>query len=207
MLAAPDYFGCSMQVTPLLVIVSNLLNPVHLLMKHLLLAAALMVTIWSCDRSAGNNSSAPPARQVPADAKEAVPAPDSGLSQVKTSTAPCPTFTPKPLPTLRPVPQPLYGVTIESVEDHLRNPEGDVSKQMRPVLESLQLGRRPTVRLVFNKWEDFGDELNTYQKAAHAVREHAYVLGEILDSDRVKELSVDCYRHRAATYVERLGVT
>jgi hypothetical protein len=174
-------------------------------MKQLILATALLATTGSCDHTAGNNSPAPPTRQTPAVANEGLRAPETAATQVKPSTAPCPTFTPKPIATPSAVPEPLYGVTIESVEKYLSDAGRDPDKQMKPVLDSLQLARRPTVRFVFNRWDNFEDELKTYQAAAHSARRNAYVLGEILDSQLVKEFSEDCYRYRAASYVEKLG--
>lgn len=174
-------------------------------MKQLVLATVLLATAWSCDHPAGNNSSAPPTHQTPAVTNDELRATGAAAAQAKPSTAPCPTFTPKPIATPSPVPEPLYGVTIESVEKYLRDAGRDPDKQMKPVLDSLQLARRPTVRFVFNRWENFEDELKTYQATAHSARRHAYVLGEILDSQLVKEFSEDCYRYRAASYVEKLG--
>lgn len=121
---------------------------------------------------------------------------ESGQLISTTPTPLCPT------PTLAPVLLPLYGVTIQSIENNL----GD----LRPIADSLKgLHYKPTVRLVFNKWgeskEKNGDDTRAYKTAASALRGCGYVMGELLDSYNMRGCDIQCYERRAQRYVTAMG--
>jgi hypothetical protein len=120
----------------------------------------------------------------------------AGTTSASASPTPCPSLTPRPVPTPRLVPTPIYGVTIEDIENY--------HKDLTPVLNSLKLSQTPTVRLIFNTWK-LEDEITTYQQIAHSIRRNSYVMGMILDSQKVKDVEVSCYKYRTAKYVEGLG--
>jgi hypothetical protein len=118
------------------------------------------------------------------------------ITSASASPTPCPSLTPRPVPEARLVPAPIYGVTIEDIEDY--------HKDLTPILNSLKLSQKPTVRLIFNPWK-LDEEIITYQKIARSIRRDNYIMGMILDSERVKNLDASCYKYRTAKYVEGLG--
>jgi hypothetical protein len=123
---------------------------------------------------------------------------DSSISKQAPSpqSIQCGDFVPRHLPPREPVPQPIYGVTIENAEDHFDRRQNDLVK-------ALQLSQKPTVRLIFNGWS-LEDELPTYKNIAQTIRPQSYIMGEILDSSAVKLFSVNCYKYRTAKYVDAI---
>jgi len=84
----------------------------------------------------------------------------------------------------------VYGVTVDRVDD------------LDKTVEALRaLGRKPTVRIVF----DEGVPPDQYRQAVGRIREVAFVMGEILDSQYVKNCTVEGYRERAGKYLETLS--
>jgi len=117
-------------------------------------------------------------------------------SKTLTTVTSCPAVTPGPIP------YPMYGVTIESIEDDLDN--------LTPIIDSLKgLHYKPTVRLVFNKWKESdekkGEDTNAYNAAASAIRGCSYIMGELLDSFSLRKCDANCYEARAQRYVAGLG--
>lgn len=153
-----------------------------------LLSLIILTLVWSCAGPEGirNGTSAP----------GEMASSHSSSNPASASATPCPSLTPRAVPEPRPVPAPIYGVTIEDIEDY--------HEDLTPILNSLKLSRMPTVRLIFNPWE-LDKEIVTYQKIARSIRRDNYVMGMILDSERVKNLDVSCYTYRTAKYVEGLG--
>ena len=90
----------------------------------------------------------------------------------------------------RPLPDTLYGVTAESVED-------------LPALSDALAAhsRHPTVRLVFQP----GEPPETYAPAVAELRRHSYLMGELVDSTATRDTSVTDYRERTRAYVDRFG--
>lgn len=90
---------------------------------------------------------------------------------------------------LRELPDPLYGVTVDSVD------------RLSAIVDSLQsLSRRPTTRIVFDKVSPA-----KYVDAVNEIYEVSYVMGELLDSYYMKDYTVDAYLQRTAEYLEVLG--
>ncbi len=129
--------------------------------------------IWSCgqpgtkDTKGGRGTGSPMPKATSHDTR-------SGLTAPVIAPTPCQSFTPSRLPSPTPVPGRMYGVTIESVEDFFKDDKG-VSQSL---LESLNLSRKPTVRLIFNRWRDFTEEVNAYQKIAQNMHPRAYLMGK-----------------------------
>ena len=107
--------------------------------------------------------------------------------------SPAPTPTPAPAPSGnagRPVPMPLYGVTVD-----------DISK-LPAITESLsRLSRTATTRIVFDEYQPASD----YRKAAVAINKVSYVMGEILDSQYLTTVNVQGYLDRTREYLAALG--
>ena len=90
----------------------------------------------------------------------------------------------------RNLPDTLYGVTIESVDD------------LSAVKTSLSSHtKRPTTRIVFQK----GTKATNYSSAVNSLRETSYVMGEILDSTALKNTSVDAYKVRTREFASTFG--
>ena len=76
---------------------------------------------------------------------------------------------------LRAIHHPLYGITLDSVEP------------LDLIVDSISsLSKRPTTRVVFDKWAPASD----YTQALHALYPHSYIMGEILDSFDVRDYTV-----------------
>lgn len=87
-------------------------------------------------------------------------------------------------------PVPLYGVTVDGVDD------------MAGVVDALaHLSRIPTVRIVF----DEGVAAPHYAAPVAAIRRVAYVMGELVDSSTLRQYNVQQMRERTAAYVDTLG--
>lgn len=90
--------------------------------------------------------------------------------------------------TLPPLPEPLVGVTLDNIE----NLPGIVTS-----LAHLAQKHKPIARVVLDEHQVPA----YYQEAIPAIHQHAFVMGEILDSQFVKDISVDEYVARAQAYV------
>ncbi len=91
---------------------------------------------------------------------------------------------------LTPVPTPIYGVTVDDISE------------LPAIIESLQrLSRKPTARIVFD--ETVGPAY--YRKAAIAMSQVSYLMGEILDSAYVRRISVNGYLNRTTRYLDSMG--
>ncbi len=86
----------------------------------------------------------------------------------------------------RPVPEPIYGVTL----DRINNLSSSVASLRN-------LSRKPTTRVVF----DEGMPATYYTSALNSIYNVSYVMGEILDSYFVKNISTANYEKRAREYV------
>ncbi|MGM3278036.1 hypothetical protein [Ralstonia sp. 24A2] len=87
-------------------------------------------------------------------------------------------------------PVPLYGVTVDAVDN------------VSAVVDALShLSRTPTVRIVF----DEGMNAPDYAASVAAIRRVAYVMGELVDSSTLKQYDVPQMRERATTYFDTLG--
>ena len=87
-------------------------------------------------------------------------------------------------------PVPLYGVTVDAVDN------------VPAVVDALShLSRTPTVRVVF----DEGMDAAHYVGAVAAIRDVAYVMGELVDSSTLKQYTTPQLRERAAAYLHTLG--
>ena len=85
---------------------------------------------------------------------------------------------------------PLYGVTLDSVDD------------LPTVLISLKnLARRPTARVVFDRDMAASD----YASPVRNIHDVAGVMGEVLDSNSVSAVTVDAYAARAEDFLNTLG--
>ena len=87
-------------------------------------------------------------------------------------------------------PAPLYGVTLDAVDN------------VPAVVDALShLSRTPTVRVVF----DEGMDAPHYVGPVVAIRDVAYVMGELADSSTLKQYTAPQLRQRAAAYLHTLG--
>jgi hypothetical protein len=88
------------------------------------------------------------------------------------------------------LPEPIYGVTSEGVSS------------VSALSEALERhGRDVTVRIVFQE----GTNPKDYTTRVNTVRQHAYVMGEILDSTGLAGMTTQAYRARAKVFVEQFG--
>ena len=129
-----------------------------------------------------------PSKPAPSPAPAPAPAPAPSPSP-----APAPAPSPAPAPPAgagRAVPMPLYGVTVDDVDD------------LPAITESLsRLSRMPTTRIVFDEYQPASD----YRKAAVAINKVSYVMGEILDSQYLTTVNVQGYLDRTREYLAALG--
>lgn len=87
-------------------------------------------------------------------------------------------------------PVPLYGVTVDAVDD------------VTAVVDALShLSRTPTVRIVFDEGMGAAD----YVAPVAAIRRVAHVMGELADSSTLKRYSAKQMRERADAYLRALG--
>jgi hypothetical protein len=86
----------------------------------------------------------------------------------------------------RAIPDTLYGVTTESVEN-LSGLNTSLTKHTK----------RPMTRIVFQS----GTNPSSYTSAVNTLRNTSYIMGEIMDSDGLKKISTANYRTRAANFV------
>jgi hypothetical protein len=85
-----------------------------------------------------------------------------------------------------PLPSPLYGVTVD-----------DVSALPAIVTSLGALPHRPTTRIVF----DEGQAPAAYEQAVPAIQKVSYVLGELLDSSAVAQITPTQYAQRTSDYL------
>lgn len=88
------------------------------------------------------------------------------------------------------LPDTLYGVTIESV-DNLSAIKSSLASHKK----------RPITRIVFQS----GSSAPSYSNAVNNLRDSGYIMGEILDSTALKKSSVDSYKNRARDFVSTFG--
>ncbi len=87
----------------------------------------------------------------------------------------------------RPIPSPLYGVTIDSISN------------LSAIVNSLQShSRMPTTRIVF----DENIPASNYTSAVNQIYPVSYIMGEILDSFYVKNYTLAAYKARTAEYLD-----
>ncbi len=88
------------------------------------------------------------------------------------------------------VPSPIYGVTVDKVND------------LTDIVESLsKLCHKPTTRIVFDR----GVPAAQYVQAATEIHKVSYVMGEIVDSFFMKKYGVEEYLTRTSEYLNVLG--
>ncbi len=86
----------------------------------------------------------------------------------------------------RPLPSPLYGVTVDDITG------------IRQIVRGLrQLPHAPTARIYFNVTEPAG----YYQPAVHALRPVSYLMGELLDSSDETQISAPAFDARVKSYL------
>ncbi len=87
-------------------------------------------------------------------------------------------------------PERVYGVTVDDIAP------------LASIVESLsKLPHKATARIVF----DEGQPPSYYTEATTKIGAVAFVMGEMLDSQFVKDISVDGYAQRAKDYLDALG--
>lgn len=104
-----------------------------------------------------------------------------------TTEPPTETAQPSTTGSLRSIPEPIYGVTLDAVNS------------LASITESVStLSKRPTVRVVFDEWIPATE----YTKALNALYPESYIMGEILDSFYVKDYSEKQYAARVKEYLD-----
>ncbi len=88
------------------------------------------------------------------------------------------------------LPDPLWGVTLD-----------DVSHTSPIVRSFVALPAKPIARVVF----DSGTRPSDYAAAVAALHPHAYLMGELVDSEYVHNYTVASYQQRAVDFVNALG--
>lgn len=90
---------------------------------------------------------------------------------------------------LRPIPVPLFGVTVDSITN------------LSQIVDSLHsLSHKPTTRIVFDKVS-----ASHYVKAVKKIHNVSFVMGELMDSFYMKDYSVDAYLKRTREYYNALS--
>jgi hypothetical protein len=90
----------------------------------------------------------------------------------------------------RPLPRPLFGVTVAG------------AVRLSPLVNSVRhLGKMPTTRIYF----DTGRPASSYLAVVRALRPVSYLMGELLDSSDESRISVAEYRERVKTYLSLFG--
>jgi len=91
---------------------------------------------------------------------------------------------------MRPVPAPLFGVTINHVTG---------LSQM--VASSRRLSHKPTTRIYFNVLRSPG----YYAKAVRTLHPYSYLMGELLDSSEEVQISTSAFEARTKSYLRAFG--
>lgn len=93
-------------------------------------------------------------------------------------------------PSMRQVPDPLYGVTLDNVEN------------LPGIVASLSnLTHRPTARIVF----DEGQPPSYYDQAVRQIQPVSYILGMLADSTAIKSYSPQQYTQHTTDYLNAFG--
>jgi len=110
------------------------------------------------------------------------------------ATRPDPVYNPATRPAdgaaVRPLPSPLFGVTVDSVSDL-----GDI------VAGAEALPDEPTTRIYF----DVRKPASYYAAAVRALQPVSYVMGELLDSSDSRRIGVAAYNKRVRSYLAAFG--
>lgn len=110
------------------------------------------------------------------------------VATVDASEQPTQTDAATSVPGLPPLPAPLWGVTVDSIDD---------VPAIVGSLKHLGLAHKPTARIVFDR-----DQPPAYYAAAlTAIHPHSWVMGELLDSQFVGEVTVSAYIARTNAYL------
>lgn len=89
----------------------------------------------------------------------------------------------------RRVPSPIHGVTIDGID------------RLDATVEALsRLSRKPTTRIVFDSTMPAAH----YREAARAIHAVSFVMGEILDSQFVRDMPLEAYLRRTREYLDTL---
>lgn len=123
-----------------------------------------------------------------APAPQVTTSPSSPAPTTGGQTTPAPT-TSTPIG-MRAVPEPWYGVTVDTV-----------SNVNMITAASQALSRMPVIRIVF----DEGQPPSDYESAIDAMRPSSYIMGEILDSSSMADTSLAEYKARTTQYLQALG--
>ena len=92
----------------------------------------------------------------------------------------------------RTVPDPLYGITLDTITP------------LNKIIDSISsLPKRMTIRVVFDEWVP----AKYYTKALKSLHTNSYIMGEILDSFYVKDYSTAQYSKRVKEYLDIHGDT
>ncbi len=125
------------------------------------------------------------------------PLPSSTTSNAQATVTPSTTTPTRSAPSFntqlgRALPDTLYGITTESVAN-------------LPALETAiaKHTQRPTTRIVFQQ----GSEASYYTAAVNTLRQHSYIMGELMDSTGLEAISVDAYRTRVRSFVQKFGTS
>ncbi|GAC1572811.1 MAG: hypothetical protein NVS3B20_04670 [Polyangiales bacterium] len=90
----------------------------------------------------------------------------------------------------RPIPDPLYGVTIDGITP------------LPSIVTSLsKLSHMPTTRVVFDEFQ----KASTYTTSVAAIYDVSFVMGAILDSYYVKDYSIAAYGSRTTEYLDAMS--
>jgi len=93
-------------------------------------------------------------------------------------------------PTMRALPSPLYGVTVDGIANL-----SDI------VAGARALGHMPVTRVYFNVKEP----ASYYAAAVRAIQPVSYVMGELLDSSDARHIGTRAYGKRVESYLAQLG--
>ena len=115
-------------------------------------------------------------------------------SQSENIVASIPLPAPPPIPSGgvagRPIPAPIYGVTLD-----------DVAHLNAEITSLQQLAHMPTARVVF----DYSEPPSYYAGPIQQLRGVSYIMGQIADSSDMSKFTVASYQNRTQNYVATLG--
>jgi hypothetical protein len=127
---------------------------------------------------------------TPISFEDVVPVPLPPIVEPVPVPVPDPIPIPDPVPTPNPTPTRMYGVTIDSITN------------LSDIVASLKkLASKPTTRIVF----DENTPASYYVTAAAQIHAVSFVMGEILDSFYMKDISTAAYGARTTEYMNALG--
>jgi hypothetical protein len=142
-------------------------------------AALAALVLWSCGATTGKPASSATTGKHGSSATTGKHASSATTGKHASSSA-----------VLRPVPAPLFGITINHVTG---------LSQM--VTGSRRLPHKPTARIYFNVMHSPG----YYAKAVQALRPDSYLMGELLDSSEETQISTSAFRARTKSYLRAFG--